>query len=336
MFIKENYSLLPHNTFGIDAKCKRFVEYSSEAELQEFLRSRDAEEPLLHIGEGSNLVFTKDFDGTILHSAIKGKQAFAGPDMVMLIVGAGENWDDLVAWCVKQGYHGLENLSLIPGEVGAAAVQNIGAYGVEIADFVANVEAINLETGVHEFFSDSACKYGYRESVFKKEGKGAYAITRVHLRLSRTFTPQCTYGTIEQELAKRGISTPTASELRQVIIDIRKNKLPAPTEIGSAGSFFMNPVISNEEFERLKATYPDMPHYPQAEGVKIPAGWLIEQCGWKDTPHEHVGVYKHQALVVINRGGATGKEVVYFAEAVVASVKDKFGVELNMEVNVIG
>ena len=146
MFIKENYSLLPHNTFGIDAKCKRFVEYSSEAELQEFLRSRDAEEPLLHIGEGSNLVFTKDFDGTILHSAIKGKQAFAGPDMVMLIVGASENWDDLVAWCVKQGYHGLENLSLIPGEVGAAAVQNIGAYGVEIADFVANVEAINLET----------------------------------------------------------------------------------------------------------------------------------------------------------------------------------------------
>ena len=335
MFIKENYSLLPHNTFGIDAKCKRFVEYSSEAELQEFLRSHDAEEPLLHIGEGSNLVFTKDFDGTILHSAIKGKQAFAGPDMVMLIVGAGENWDDLVAWCVKQGYHGLENLSLIPGEVGAAAVQNIGAYGVEIADFVANVEAINLETGVHEFFSDSACKYGYRESVFKKEGKGAYAITRVHLRLNRTFTPQCTYGTIEQELAKRGISTPTASELRQVIIDIRKNKLPDPKEIGSAGSFFMNPVISHEEFERLKATYPDIPNYPQAEGVKVPAGWLIEQCGWKGKSLGRAGVYEKQALVLVNRGGATGIEVATLANTIVADVRQKFGITITPEANII-
>jgi UDP-N-acetylmuramate dehydrogenase len=214
-------------------------------------------------------------------------------------------------------------------------VQNIGAYGVEIANFVANVEAINLETGAHEFFSDSACKYGYRESVFKNEGKGAYAITRVHLRLNRTFTPKCAYGTIEQELTKRGITTPTASQLRQVIIDIRNAKLPDPKEVGSAGSFFMNPVVSQEVFESLKASYPDMPNYPQAEGVKIPAGWLIEQCGWKGKSLGRAGVYEKQALVLVNRGGATGVEVATLANTIVTDVRQKFGITITPEANLI-
>ena len=327
-----DYSLLQHNTFGIDAKCRRFVEYCSVEEAQEI--ARRLQEPYLLIGAGSNLLLTKDFEGTVVHSALKGIET--QPDS-RIRCGSGETWDEVVAWCVGHRLYGAENLSLIPGEVGASAVQNIGAYGAEVKDLIASVEAVEIGTGRLCVFSREECQYGYRDSRFKHEWKNKYLITHVVYQLSSDESRQSTeYGNIRSELDRRGIQTPTAAELRQVVIDIRNAKLPDPKVTGNAGSFFMNPVVERKKFEQLLAAYPDMPHYYiDADHEKIPAGWMIDQCGWKGKSLGKAGVHDKQALVLVNRGGATGLEIVDLCETIRNDVRERFGIDIHPEVNIV-
>ena len=331
----ESYSLLSHNTFGIEAKAKTFVEFSSEDELCSFIGS-GIETSSLVIGGGSNLLFVNDFDGIVFHSAIYGIDVVAEDENdILLRVGSGVNWDELVAYTVANGWYGLENLSLIPGEVGASAVQNVGAYGVEAGDLIEKVEAISLSDASKRCFTHDECRFAYRYSIFKAEEKGRNVITYVTYRLKKNAAFKLGYGNLSERVEQLGGAT--LENVRRAVCEIREAKLPNPAEIGSAGSFFMNPVVAAPVAASLKEAYPDMPQYPLADGnVKLSAGWMIDQCGWKNTPHEHVGVYRYQALVVVNRGGAKGEDVIAFASAVVESVKEKFGVTLNMEVNVIG
>lgn len=331
-------SLLAHNTFGIDANCRRFIEFDTVAELQQAVLSlSNADRPLLIIGEGSNLLPTGDFAGTVLHSAIMGREVIEDSENVILLkCGSGEKWDDIVAYCVDNGWHGAENLSLIPGEVGASAVQNIGAYGAEAKDLIYKVEAVEIATGKNVEFSNADCQYAYRQSRFKHEWLGRYAITYVTYRLSHTFAPDLDYGNIRQALDAKGIATPTAEQLRQTIIEIRQAKLPDPKVTGNAGSFFMNPIVCRSIYENLSEKYPGMPHYVVDDShIKIPAGWMIEQCGWKGRSLGRAGVHDRQALVLVNRGGATGEEVVRLYKQIIEDVKDKFGIEIHPEVNVI-
>lgn len=332
-----HYSLLAHNTFGIEAYCDSFYEFETIAELQQVLRELDADSQLLILGGGSNMLFAGDFHGTVLHSAIKGCEATVQGDDVFLRCGSGETWDDVVALCVSEGWHGAENLSLIPGTVGASAVQNIGAYGVEVKDIIYKVEAVDVRTGECHSFSVSDCQYGYRKSRFKTEWQGRYVITHVTYRLSRCYTPNLTYGNIQKELSMRGISEPTSQQLRDVIIDIRNAKLPDVKVEGNAGSFFMNPVVSKEKYLSLLATWPDMPHYTVDDShEKIPAGWLIEKCGWKGRTLGRAGVHSKQALVLVNRGGATGQDVLTLCESICCDVKRIFDVEIRPEVIFVG
>ena len=329
------YSLLSHNTFGIEATANQFVEFSSVDDIVGFL-GEGYDGRSFVIGGGSNLLFVNDYNGTILHSAIMGMQVVEEDDNYLLLrVGSGVNWDALVAYTVEQGWGGLENLSAIPGEVGASAVQNVGAYGVEAGELIVKVETVRLSDALCQEFLHDDCCFSYRHSIFKAAEKGKHIITHVTYRLSKNPTFKLTYGNLSEKVGLLGGAT--LANVRKAVCEIREAKLPSPDRIGSAGSFFMNPIVPAEVAEALVKEYPAMPQYPLTCGnVKLSAGWLIEQCGWKETPHEHVGVYKHQALVVINRGGATGRDVLDFASEVVASVKEKFGVELNMEVNVIG
>lgn len=334
----KDYSLLAHNTFGIDGKCRRFIEFESTEELQACVRSlTPADKPLLIIGCGSNLLLTGDFAGTVLHSAIKGRKVIdSDNENVLLRCGSGETWDDTVAYCVANGWYGAENLSLIPGEVGASAVQNIGAYGVEAKDLISRVEAVEIATGDTVSFSNEECRYAYRQSRFKNEWKNRYIITYVTYRLSRRFTPDLDYGNIRKSLAERGIENPDAQQLRDTIISIRQLKLPDPKVTGNAGSFFMNPIVERNVYEKLSARFADMPHYDiDADHVKIPAGWMIEQCGWKGATLGKAGVHDRQALVLVNRGGATGADVVRLYERIIRDVYEKFGIEIHPEVNVI-
>lgn len=332
-----DYSLLPHNTFKMDVKAARFVEYASEEELAAFLSSGGLASPYLHIGGGSNLLFLSDYPGLVLHSAVKGVETVAETDgWIELRVGAGMVWDDFVDYVVGKGWYGAENLSLIPGEVGASAVQNIGAYGVEAKDLIVSVDAVEAATGRHRRFSNGECGYAYRDSIFKKELKGRYFVTHVTYRLSKLPVFHLDYGNIRAELEKEG-KEPTLPDVRRIIISIRRSKLPDPEVTGNAGSFFMNPVVSESQFNILQAEYPDIPHYLVGEGkVKIPAGWLIERCGWKGKALGAAAVHDRQALVLVNRGGATGRDVLRLSEKVVCSVREKFGVEIFPEVNVIG
>ena len=336
MNIKENISLLSYNTFCIDAKADYFIEYSSVEELQTALKSEIVKSNrLLHIGGGSNLLFMKDFKGVILHSAINFiKKVSEDTDTVMLEAGAVVNWDDFVAYAVENGWGGVENLSLIPGEVGASAVQNIGAYGVEVQDVITEVNAVEIKTGESKTFSVEDCQYGYRESIFKKELKGKYIITSVLFKLQKQPEYKLNYQHLEDEVLKNGDIN--LQNIRQTIIAVRESKLPDPKIFGNAGSFFMNPVISKAHFNELLAQYPQMPHYFVSETEeKVPAGWLIDQCGWKGKQIGNAGVHDKQALVLVNKGGATGAEIVYLAEQIQASVKTKFGIELRAEVNYI-
>ena len=328
------YSLLPHNTFGIEAVAAEFVEFASVEEVVAFF-AKGYNGRSLVIGGGSNLLFVNDFNGTVFHSSINGMDVVEeSEDELLLRVGSGVNWDELVDYTVRNGWGGLENLSAIPGKVGASAVQNVGAYGVEAGDLIVKVETVRINDGACQEFSHDDCQYAYRHSIFKTTEKGKHIITYVTYRLSKKPQFKLTYGNLAEKVELLGGTT--LENVRKAVCEIREAKLPSPDKVGSAGSFFMNPVVSASVANALLGEYPSMPNYPLVCGdVKLSAGWLIEQCGWKNTPHEHVGVYQHQALVVINRGGATGKEVLDFASAVVASVKEKFGVELNMEVNVI-
>ena len=345
-----DYSLLAHNTFGIDAKCKRFLEYSSVEEAQQIVAGLTAaDQPLLILGGGSNLLLTGDYQGTVLHSAIKGIEvlengdlaaaehddALLNPDWVFLNCGSGEVFDDVVAYAVEHDFYGAENLSIIPGEVGASAIQNIGAYGVEAKDIIYKVEAVEVATGKVVWLSNEDCGYGYRQSRFKHEWHNKYLITHVVYELSRTFVPSLEYGNINSALAAKGIEKPTAEELRQVIIEIRRAKLPDPDVQGNAGSFFMNPIVGKGKYDELAALYPGMPHYTiDAEHEKIPAGWMIDQCGWKGKSLGRAGVHDKQALVLVNRGGATGAEVVTLCRTVQKDVKNKFGIDIYPEVNI--
>lgn len=333
-----NCSLLPYNTFGMDVKASRFVEYASVEELRGLWNAeREAVARALHIGGGSNLLFASDYEGLILHSAIKGYTVVKETEEeVEVRVGAGEVWDDFVAYTVANGWYGAENLSLIPGEVGASAVQNIGAYGVEAKDLIVSVDTFGLETGEERRFMREECRYAYRESVFKQEQKGKYAVTFVTYRLKKHPVFHLEYGNIRAELEKQGCQV-DLENVRRIIIAIRQAKLPDPKVLGNAGSFFMNPVVPKMQFEALLAQYPDMPHYPVDDAhVKIPAGWMIDRCGWKGKRVGHAGVHEKQALVLVNCGGATGKEVMHLAEEIVASVRERFGVTIRPEVNYIG
>ena len=330
----KDYSLLGHNTFGMDVKAKRYVEYDSEEELRALIPTLEGK--VLHIGGGSNLLFKGDFDGTVLHSAIKGIQVYLGigeNDEVVVRVGAGEVWDDFVAWAVSNGYGGVENLSLIPGEVGASAVQNIGAYGVEAKDVIAKVEAIDLQSGAFRSFGVDECGYAYRQSIFKNELKGRYAITHVTYRLQKHPQLRLDYGNLLAVLS--GKENITVEYIRQAIIDIRNAKLPDPKVLGNAGSFFMNPVVSREKFLALQKDYPQMPFYEVEGGVKIPAGWMIDQCGWKGKSLGRAAVHDKQALVLVNLGGATSDEIVTLCETICRDVREKFGIDIHPEVNLI-
>ena len=329
-----NGDLSGRNTFGIAARCKRWVEVDSEEELMAFLPTLStADAPLLVLGAGSNLLLTADYPGTVLHVNIKGREATVEGTDVYLRCGAGETWDDIVAFCVQQGWHGAENLSLIPGEVGASAVQNIGAYGVEAKELIVKVEAVEWTTARKVTFSNADCAYAYRQSRFKNEWKGRFVITHVTYRLSTEFRPCLDYGGLRAQLSS---DRPTAEELRRAIIDIRRAKLPDPKVEGNAGSFFMNPVVTRGQLEALQRQYPQMPHYEVDENrVKVPAGWLIEQCGWKGKTLGKAGVHDRQALVLVNRGGATGGDMLALCRAIQGDVQRKFEIKIEPEVNIV-
>ncbi len=327
-----NYSLKLHNTFGIDAKCSRFVEFDHEEEVVKFVTGGELTEPFFVLGGGANILFTKDFNGTILHSAIKDVHR----DGNLLRFGSGVEWDSVVSYAVENGLYGSENLSMIPGDVGASAGQNIGAYGVEVKDLIKSVEAIDLSSGEKVVFSNEDCQYGYRQSKFKNEWKGRYFITHVTYRFEKEFRPKLEYGNILSYLESHGKNKPTAQELRNAIIEIRNSKLPDTKVLGNGGSFFINPIVGRAKYEELRKDYPDMPHYTiDEEHEKIPAGWLIEKCGWKGKSLGRAGVYEKQALVLVNRGGASGEEILNLCRAICDDVKKQFDIEIHPEVNII-
>lgn len=315
----------------MDVRAARLIEFFDEEELKSVLCN--ATRPLLFMGGGSNLLFLNDFSGTILHSAITGIEIVAEEDDTVTVrVGSGVVWDDFVAFCVDKGWWGIENLSAIPGEVGASAVQNIGAYGVEVKDVLQSVEAISVINSLKRTFVNSECNYAYRDSIFKKELKGEYVITYVTYRLSKTASPNIGYGALKSVLAP----DPSLKEIREAIIDIRNSKLPDPKVLGNAGSFFMNPVIPVDQFNELQGRYPEIPSYPASDGyIKVPAGWLIEKSGWKGKSLGNAAVYEKQALVLVNKGGADGMEIKQLADRVIADVKEQFGIVLHTEVNYI-
>lgn len=331
----KNYNLKMHNTFGIEAVADEFLEYHSEEELLQFIKEGRLEGRLLHIGAGSNLLFVNPiFHGTVLHSLIKGIEVICeDEDHVWVRVGAGEVWDDFVAYCVEHQWYGAENLSLVPGEVGAAAVQNIGAYGVEVKDLITVVETLGLD-GEHHDFQVAECQYAYRDSIFKRPDMKHLFVTHVQLCLSKKEQYHTEYGSIRSEISKLDVLN--INELRNIIIAIRQSKLPDPSVLGNAGSFFKNPVVDRSKFEELDKQYEHMPYYEiDAAHVKIPAGWLIEQTGWKGRALGPAAVHDKQALVLVNRGGATGADIVALSDTVCSAVYDKFGIEISPEVNFI-
>ena len=333
----QDYNLLNNNTFGIEETCRRYISFDTVDELRNVLLSLlPSDHPILILGGGSNLLLTRRFEGTVLHSAICGMDVTDCGDDVLLRCGSGERWDDVVEYAVSNGWHGAENLSIIPGDVGASAVQNIGAYGAEAKDIIESVEALDIETAESKKFTAEDCDYAYRYSRFKGEWKGRYVITHVTYRLQKAYSPRLDYGNIQSELDKRGIANPTARDVRNLIIEIRNAKLPDPNVEGNAGSFFMNPVVDKQIFDRLVQEYPEMPYYPvDANNVKIPAGWLIDRCGWKGRSLGRAGIHSKQALVIVNRGGARGSDIVALSEAVRQDVKGKFGIDIYPEVNFV-
>lgn len=322
------------NTFGLDVKAGRWLEYASVEELKALIAEGQISSPYLHVGSGSNLLFLGDFEGTVLHSAIKSiEMVNQDAEKVWLRVGAGVIGDDFVAYCVEHGYYGAENLSLIPGEVGASAVQNIGAYGVEVKDLISCVETVDVH-GDKRVFGVEECGYAYRNSVFKRPDMKSFFVTHVTFALNKAEQYTLNYGTIRQELEK--YPQIDLATVRQVIVSIRESKLPDPKVLGNAGSFFMNPIVPRAKYETLLQEYPSMPSYQvDATHVKIPAGWMIEQCGWKGKSLGNAAVHDKQALVLVNCGGATGADIVALSDAVRAAVREKFGVEIHPEVNMI-
>ena len=331
-------NLLPYNTFGISALASQFVEVNSVLQLQNLIQEKAIlEEPFLILGGGSNILFIKNYEGLVLKNNLKGIEVSReNENYVWLKAAGGEVWHELVMFCVNKNWGGIENLSLIPGTVGAAPMQNIGAYGVEIKDTFEELEAINIQTGELEKFNNEQCKFGYRESIFKHEAKGRYFITSVTFKLNKKPDLNTSYGDIETLLKEWHIAKPTIADVSKAVIAIRQSKLPDPALLGNAGSFFKNPVIEFSVFEKLQKNNPTIKSFPASDGkVKIPAAWLIEQAGWKGKRFGNIGVHEKQALVLVNYGGGTGKELIDLAYKIIDSVKAKFGVALTPEVNII-
>ncbi|WP_276496144.1 UDP-N-acetylmuramate dehydrogenase [Pontibacter litorisediminis] len=338
MRLQTDFSLKPYNTFGIEVKAKLFARFDSVEELQELLQSPALQhEQKLTLGGGSNLLFTKDFDGVVLQNGIKGIEKTAeDEEHVYLRAGGGEVWHEFVLHTLNQNLGGVENLSLIPGTVGAAPLQNIGAYGVELKDVFQELEAVNIETGEVKVFDNESCRFGYRESVFKNELKGQYIVTHVTFRLHKKHHVNTSYGAIKSTLEEMQVQEPSIQHVSAAVCHIRQSKLPDPKQIGNAGSFFKNPEIPLAQYEELQKQYPAIPSYPVSETtVKVPAGWLIEQCGWKGKVLGNYGVHKNQALVLVNYGGAKGADIQKLAYEVIASVEQKFGIRLSPEVNIM-
>lgn len=334
--IQHQYSLRKHNTFGMDVKAKQFITYDTVDELVQVLADlRGAGQRILHIGGGSNLLFTKDFDGVVLHSNIKFiEYGSISNQEIFVRVGSGVVWDDFCAEMAKKNYYGCENLSYIPGEVGASAVQNIGAYGVEVGSIIQEVETVKIATGCPRVFQASECAYGYRDSIFKNSLLGQYIVTAVVYRLSVVPKVHLDYGQLQDLRAQKDI--PSAQTIREAVIAIRKSKLPEPDELGSAGSFFKNPVVPIEVYQDLTKNYTNVPHYIIDERqMKIPAAWLIEQCGWKGKSHGGAGVYEKQPLILVNRNQATPTDIMELASLIQQSVYEKFQIHIYPEVNYI-
>lgn len=341
--ISENISLKPFNTFGIDVNAHYFSSFDSVEKLSQLLTDFK-HVPLLILGGGSNVLLTKHFDGLVLKNEIKGIEVVSENENELIVKsGAGESWHEFVLYCIENGYAGVENLSLIPGSVGASPMQNIGAYGVEIKQVFEKLEAFEIKTGKIHVFDKEACEFGYRESVFKRKLIGQFVITNVYFKLSKSTVLNTTYGAIETELKAQGITHPTIKNVSDAVISIRRSKLPDPKEIGNAGSFFKNPVIDKEIYLQILEKYPNAPSYPADGGkVKMPAGWLIEAAGWKgktiskndENSDAKYGVHKNQALVLVNYNGATGTEIFDLSTNILKSISNQFGISLEREVNI--
>ncbi len=336
MTLEHNFSLLPYNTFGLDVKATHFISVDSQQDLVDTLKQFQHLSPYI-LGGGSNVLFTKDYEGLIIKISIKGKKIIAEDDEhVLLKVGAGEVWHDVVTHAISNGWGGIENLSLIPGTAGAAPLQNIGAYGVELKDCFVELDAIDRSNGRIKTFNHAACQFGYRESIFKKEAKNKYAIANITLKLQKQPKLVMHYGAIQETLSNWGIEQPTIADVSKAVIQIRQSKLPDPSKIGNAGSFFKNPVVPIEKFEMLKEKNSSIPSYKvDDQHVKIPAGWLIEQAGWKGKRLGDIGVHRLQSLVLVNYGKGKGTELANLAQHIQDDILEKFGIKLTAEVNII-
>ena len=337
MQIHNNISLKPYNTFGIDVSAKYFVSVSSILELKEILSLEGYPEKLL-LGGGSNMLLTKNQDKLVIHVNLKGIEIVSeDDDFVTVKASAGENWHEFVLWCMKNNFGGIENLSLIPGNVGTAPIQNIGAYGVELKDVFVSCEAISLTTFESHIFTKTECDFGYRNSVFKQQEKGKYIITSVTFKFTKqNHKLNINYGTISSELESMNISKPTIQDISKAVISIRESKLPNPKVIGNSGSFFKNPVISKHQFELLLENFPDAPSYPVSENdIKVPAGWLIEKAGFKGKRFGNYGVHKNQALVLVNYGGAKGSDILKLSKLIQKTIGRIFNISIEAEVNIL-
>jgi UDP-N-acetylmuramate dehydrogenase len=337
MEIQNNFSLKNYNTFGIEAKAKQFVAVHSVAELKTVLEQNKSEKKFI-LGGGSNMLLTKDIEALVIHIDLKGKKIIAeNEDFVWVESEAGENWHEFVLWTIDQNFGGLENMSLIPGNVGTTPVQNIGAYGTEIKDTFVSCEALSKENQETKKFTKDVCRFGYRESIFKNEAKDQYVITSVVFKLTkRNHKINTSYGDITNELAKNNVGNPTLKEVSNAVIAIRKSKLPDPKELGNSGSFFKNPILLKSDFEKIHQQFPEMKYYDVSETeVKVPAGWLIEQAGFKGKRFGNAGIHKNQALVLVNYGNATGQEILNISKKIQETVLNTFGIQIEAEVNVI-
>lgn len=333
--IQTNKNLKEYNTFGISVKAEMFARFSSIEELKQILSFRN-DNKLLVLGGGSNLLLTKDFDGLVIKNEIKRFEVIEETaNEVIVESGAGENWHEFVLNCIDKGFGGIENLSLIPGSVGASPMQNIGAYGVEIKDVFESLSAYHIASGEIHYFDKTKCEFGYRESIFKNKVKGEYIILTVTFRLTKNPTINSSYGAINEQLKVMGILVPTIKELSAAVIAIRQSKLPDPKIIGNAGSFFKNPTVEITLLEQIQKNYPDIPNYPALNGRKLAAGWLIEKAGWKGRTFDNYGVHKLQALVLVNYGNCTGQEIFDLSSQIIQDIFEKFGVLLEREVNIL-
>lgn len=337
--MQENFSLKPYNTFGVDVKAKYFIEVQTIDELKDAIHySRTHGLPVLFLGGGSNILLTKDFGGLAIKLSLKGiSEENLNDNEILVTAKAGENWHEFVMYSLQKNYGGLENLSLIPGNVGTSPMQNIGAYGTEIKDVFVSCTVLDLDNLELKTFNLEECRFGYRDSIFKQEGKGRYVILSVDFKLTKKdHLIKTEYGAIKTELENLGITDPTIQDVSKAVINIRQSKLPDPKVMGNAGSFFKNPTIPLSQFEDLKQKFENIPGYPNGDVIKVPAGWLIEQCGWKGKQIGNTASHQLQALVIVNAtGNATGEEIYDFSTAIINSVQEKFGIELEREVNII-